>query len=245
MDQLFDAAVDQPAPLRGLSVVVVEDAPEIQLLVTSVLESEGCDVSAADDGPEAIDLVRELDPTVVVLDVGLPTMDGFEVCRELRTFTDAYIIMLTARDHEIDRVQGLRLGADDYLTKPFSALELVARIEAIARRPRRPAAEPSAPTVVGDLVVDQRGRQVLVDGEPVAVTKIEFDLLDILCRRAGTALSREVLTSAVWGEDWIGDDHLIDVHIANLRKKIDGNRPHITTVRGVGYRIDAPGSDTR
>ncbi len=238
MEQLSDAPPEQSALLGGLSVVVVEDAAEIRLLLTSVLEREGCEVSAAEDGPEAIDLVRAVDPTVIVLDVGLPTIDGFEVCRRLRTFTDSYIIMLTARDHEVDRVQGLRLGADDYLTKPFSAIELVARIEAVARRPRRPIEVTTGPTVVDDLVVDPSSRQVTVDGNDVAVTRIEFDLLDILSRRAGTALSREVLTQAVWGDDWVGDSHLIDVHIANLRKKIDRNRSHITTVRGVGYRLD-------
>ena len=194
---------------------------------------------------EAIELARSMDPDVVVLDIGLPGADGVTVCRELRTFTDAYVIMLTARDDEVDRLVGLAVGADDYMTKPFSARELLARVHVVLRRPRVGLGVSPAPTSsrtdivdIGDVRLDRLAHEVRLDGELIQLTKIEFDLLDTMVSRPGMVFSRRLLLETVWGDDWFGDDHLISVHMANLRKKLDRRgRKHITTVRGVGYRF--------
>jgi DNA-binding response OmpR family regulator len=171
----------------------------------------------------------------------LPGIDGMEVCRQLRTFSDAYVIMLTGRSDEIDRVIGLEVGADDYLTKPFSPRELQARVKAMLRRPRSTQDVSSARSLtVGPLHIDVAGREVRLDG--LALTKIEFDLLATLASEPGVVFSRARLRAEVWGSDWFGDDHVVDVHIANLRKKVHVTSPArelIRTVRGVGYRLGA------
>ena len=230
-------------------VLVVDDAPEFRELVGELLRKEGYDVTVAEDGTSGIAAAREVDPDLLVLDLSMPDLDGMEVCRQVREFSDAYVLMLTARDDEIDRVMGLKTGADDYVTKPFSARELSARVEALLRRPRSSAVAP-APVADDEAPDDTRrfgtglevhpmAREVLLDGEPVNLTRIEFDILDALSERPRMVHTREVLRERVWGENWFGDDHVVDVHIANLRKKIDrGDVRHIRTVRGVGYRLD-------
>jgi DNA-binding response OmpR family regulator len=198
------------------------------------------EVIAAADGQVALDLIRERAPEVVVLDVNLPGLDGFEVLRRARAFSDAYVIMLTARVEEIDRIVGLSVGADDYLVKPFSPRELVARIRALLRRPRMSAAPGGESWQVGDLTVDPRRRAVTLHGSPVLLTAIEFDLLATLIREPGVVLSRQQLLDRAWGADYMGDEHVVDVHLANLRRKLgDGaaRRGFIETVRGVGYRF--------
>ncbi|MEA2422516.1 MAG: hypothetical protein QOF55_1615 [Thermoleophilaceae bacterium] len=227
----------------GPRALVVDDAPEFRELVGSVLRREGFRVDMADDGDSALAIARASEPDVVVLDIGLPGIDGVEVCRRLRTFSDAYVVMLTGRQDEVDKLIGLSVGADDYVTKPFSSRELVARIRAMLRRPRA-AAEGGREAVrrLGDLELDPAAREVRVSGEVVELTRIEFDLLDALSARPRVALSRAQLLERVWGPSWFGDDHVVDVHMSKLRQKLgdDPRRPrYLSTVRGVGYRLDA------
>jgi DNA-binding response OmpR family regulator len=221
-------------------VLVVDDEAPIIELVRGYLEREGMVVIAASDGQVALDLIRERAPDVVVLDVNLPGLDGFEVLRRARAFSDAYVIMLTARAEEIDRIVGLSVGADDYLVKPFSPRELVARIRALLRRPRMGAAPREEAWHAGDLAVDPRRRAVTLRGSRVLLTVIEFDLLTTLIREPGVVLTRQQLLDRAWGADYFGDEHVVDVHLANLRRKLgdDAARPvFIETVRGVGYRF--------
>jgi DNA-binding response OmpR family regulator len=225
--------------MTAARVLVVDDEAPIIELVRGYLEREGMEVIAASDGQVALDLIRERAPDVVVLDVMLPGIDGFEVLRRARMFSDAYVIMLTARAEEIDRIVGLSVGADDYLVKPFSPRELVARIRALLRRPRMGAA-PGEEAWHGDLAVDPRRRAVTLHGSPVLLTVIEFDLLATLIREPGVVLTRQQLLDRAWGADYFGDEHVVDVHLANLRRKLgdDAARPtFIETVRGVGYRF--------
>jgi DNA-binding response OmpR family regulator len=170
----------------------------------------------------------------------LPKVDGIEACRRIRTFSDAYIVMLTARAEEVDKIVGLSIGADDYLTKPFSPRELVARIRAMLRRPRAAEAGTEPLRRFGDLTIDRAAREALRNGVPVELTRIEFDLLDALSESARLVLTRSQLLERVWGPSWFGDDHVVDVHIANLRRKLgdDPRSPrYVRTVRGVGYRM--------
>ena len=241
MDTHPDTAGEQaPARVRAL---VVDDEPPLVRLVTSYLERDGFQVQAAGDGQQAVELARTFQPEVIVLDLMLPGVDGIEACRRIRTFSDAYIVMLTARAEEVDKLVGLGVGADDYLTKPFSPRELVARIRAMLRRPRAAATGEAAAGPVrrlGELTVDPAAREVHLQGRPVELTRLEFDLLEALSERPRVVLSRRQLLERVWGPDWYGDDHLVDVHIANLRRKLgdDPRAPrYIVTVRGVGYRM--------
>jgi len=218
-----------------LHVLVVDDEPPIVNLVRGYLEREGWSVLTASDGGEALDIVRREQPDVVVLDLMLPGLDGVEVCRELRTFSHAFIVMLTAKSEEIDKLVGLAVGADDYMTKPFSPRELVARIKAILRRARIPA--PAAP----GLDIDVSRRIARVDGQPIELTRTEFEILAALAREPGAVVDRPGLLASVWGPGY-DDDHLVDVHVANLRRKLGDNpeRPRfVETVRGVGYRLAA------
>jgi DNA-binding response OmpR family regulator len=225
-------------------VLVVDDAPEFIEMLVPLLEREGYTTATATDGEAALDVARSFAPDVIVLDLGLPKMDGVDVCRQVRTFSDAYVIMLTARADEVDRVVGLEVGADDYLTKPFSPRELVARVRAMLRRPRSPAGPDDAPGVrrFGGLEIDPLGHVVRIDGNEVQLTRIEFDLLESLSSKPTMVFSRALLRERVWGPDWFGDDHVVDVHIANLRKKIDpeDGPSFVRTVRGVGYRLSTP-----
>lgn len=225
-------------------VLVVDDAPEFIELLVPLLQREGYVTETAADGEAAIAAARSFAPDVIVLDLGLPKIDGVDVCRQVRNFSDAYVIMLTARADEVDRVVGLEVGADDYMTKPFSPRELVARVRAMLRRPRSTVAaesEAAQPRRFGDLEVDPLAHAVRVAGAEVALTRIEFDLLETLTSKPSMVFSRALLRERVWGPDWFGDDHVVDVHIANLRKKIDltGRASYVRTVRGVGYRLAA------
>jgi DNA-binding response OmpR family regulator len=197
-------------------------------------------VDTAADGEAALAAARATPPDVVVLDLMLPGIDGVEVCRQLRTFTDAYVIMLTARTEEVDKLVGLSVGADDYLTKPFSPRELVARVKAMLRRPRTSAAAAAPTRRVGELTIDPQAREVHVGGVPVELTRTEFDIIDALSARPRMVFTRAQLVENVWGEGWVGDDHLVDVHIGHMRRKL-GDDPtdprYILTVRGVGYRM--------
>jgi DNA-binding response OmpR family regulator len=226
----------------GARALVVDDAAEFRELVASVLRSEGFVVELAEDGPRALAAAQSFAPDVVVLDLGLPGMDGVEVCRRLRTFTDAYVVMLTGREDEVDKLIGLSVGADDYETKPFSPRELVARVRAMLRRPRTAAPAGVRTRRVGSLEVDPAAREARLHGAVVELTRIEFDLLDALSERPRTALTRGQLMERVWGPNWFGDDHLVDVHVSKLRQKLgdDARAPrYIRTVRGVGYRLEA------
>lgn len=232
---------------RSQRVLVVDDAPEFIEMLVPLLEREGYTTQSATDGEQAIESARSFAPDVIVLDLGLPKLDGVDVCRQVRTFSDAYVIMLTARADEVDRVVGLEVGADDYMTKPFSPRELVARVRAMLRRPRTAATASSSDADVrtfGPLEVDPLGHVVRVSGEEVQLTRIEFDLLETLSSKPAMVFSRALLRERVWGPDWFGDDHVVDVHIANLRKKIDldGEDSFVRTVRGVGYRLSAAAS---
>ncbi len=224
-----------------ISVLVVEDAPEFQQLLEATLAGAGFSVTFAEDGESALAQAEAFEPDVIVLDLGLPGIDGVEVCRRLRTFSDAYVIMLTSRDTEVDRLVGLAVGADDYMTKPCSTRELVARMQALLRRPRSTGHEPDREDgshVHGDLRVSTDSREVWVGDQEVALTRTEFDLLATLIRRPEMVFSKELLLEQVWDSMWVGSDHLVQVHIANLRSKIDlDGRSYIKAVRGVGYRL--------
>jgi DNA-binding response OmpR family regulator len=224
--------------------LIVDDEPPLVQVVSGYLTREGFEVVTAPDGETAVAMARAHQPDVVVLDLMLPGIDGMEVCRRLRTFSDAYVIMLTAKTDEIDKLIGLSVGADDYVTKPFSPRELVARVRAMLRRPRtRSGVIPGEPAQLrrfGTLEIDPAGRDVRVDGQPVDLTRIEFDLLDTLSAEPHVVFSRRQLLERVWGGDWYGDDHVIDVHVGNLRHKLHDDATHprfIRTVRGVGYRM--------
>jgi DNA-binding response OmpR family regulator len=226
---------------EGRPALVVDDAPETRMLLTALLMQEGFAVQEAGDGEAAIAAARSSAPELVLLDVEMPGRDGVAVCRELREFSDAYVIMLTAQDTEVDKVRGLSSGADDYVTKPFSSAELLARVRAMLRRPRR-GAEPAAdgPRTFAELAIDPLARQVRLGDRELELTRTEFELLDVLSARPRVAFSRAQLLDRVWGPNWFGDDHLVDVHVSNLRHKL-GDSPRsprfVATVRGVGYRM--------
>lgn len=227
--------------------LIVDDEAALTDVVASYLVREQFSAHVAHTGPDALELARAVDPDVVILDLGLPGMDGLEVCRQIRTFSDAYVVILTARDTEMDTILGLTVGADDYVTKPFSPRELVARVRAMLRRPRTATDPGSAdgatlpPALqIGALHIDVAARQVSLAGEPIALTRMEFDILAALAVRPGTVLSRGQLLEAVHDGPWVGNDHLVDVHIGHVRRKL-GEDPaasrYVVTVRGVGYRI--------
>ena len=228
----------------GYRALVVDDEVPLANVVASYLKREHFEVSVAHNGKDAVSLAREIDPDVVVLDLALPGIDGVEACRQLRTFSDAYVVMLTARDTEMDTIIGLSVGADDYVTKPFSPRELVARIRAMLRRPRTVSAVTTADEipqrVFGPLRIDVAGREVFIDDEPITLTRTEFDVLAALSARPSVVLSRRQLLDAVWTEGWVGNEHLVDVHVGHLRRKL-GDDPaaprYVITVRGVGYRM--------
>lgn len=217
-------------------VVVVEDDHHISDLVAMYLRREGYRVLQADDAERGLALVEDERPALVVLDIGLPgKMDGLEACRALRARGDVPVLMLTARDEELDRVLGLELGADDYVTKPFSPRELVARVRAILRRTTAPERQPVV-HCVGPLEVDTARREVRGLSGTVALTAREFDLLAYLAANQGLVLSRRQLLDGVWGEGWYGDERTVDVHVRQLRKKLGDALP-LATVWGVGYRL--------
>ncbi len=220
------------------TVVVVEDDPSIADLLDLYLREAGFRVLLAADGRRGLEVITQQQPALAVLDIGLPGMDGLELCRQLRTSSNLPILFLTARDAEIDRIVGLELGADDYVTKPFSPREVVARVRAILRRGDSAKGTSVATIVdVGDgIEVDVPRREARLGGEPVALATREFDLLAFLARNQGLALSRQQLLDGVWGPDWYGDDRTVDVHVRQLRRKLGAGLP-LATVWGVGYRL--------
>ncbi|CAN7246877.1 winged helix-turn-helix domain-containing protein [Knoellia sp. LjRoot47] len=241
-----EGAVESPtsrqASLRGIRALVVEDDEPMAAVVANYLEREGYEVHVSHDGLDAVQVARSVDPDVVVLDLGLPGQDGVEVCRSLRTFSDAYVVMLTARTDELDTLVGLSVGADDYMTKPFSPRVLVARLRAMLRRPRPLGGSADGPAYrrFGPLAIDPVGRDVWIDDEPVSLTRTEFDVLAVLSERPRMAFSRRQLIEQVWGQSWVGDEHLVDVHVGHLRRKLGddaGAARFIRTVRGIGYRM--------
>jgi DNA-binding response OmpR family regulator len=227
------------APPRAL---VVDDAAESRMLVSALLVQQGFAVDQAADGEAAVAAAEQHPVDLIVLDLGLPDIDGIEVCRRVRAFSDAHVLMLTAQDTELDKVVGFEAGADDYMTKPFSVVELMGRVRAVLRRLTRPAAGPAPVRTFGSLRIDPLAREATLDGRKLELTRIEFDLLDTLSAAPRVAFSRAQLLERVWGENWFGDDHVVDVHVSNLRRKLadDPRSPDfVCTVRGVGYRMGA------
>jgi DNA-binding response OmpR family regulator len=229
-------------------ILVVDDEPALVDTIRYNLKREGHEVSVAYDGLEALEVARRQQPDLIVLDVMLPKLDGFEVCRQLRAETTSPILMLTAKASEIDKVVGLEIGADDYLAKPFSFRELIARVRASLRRVQmlRAEARPAGPVdeqlVAGDLVVDLGRHEVRKAGQPIPLKPKEFDLLAYLMRNRGRVLTRDVLLQNLWGYEYDGGTRTVDVHVRGLREKIedDPSTPYwIQTVRGVGYRFRA------
>lgn len=223
--------------MPGELILLVDDEPNIVQLARMYLERDGFRVEAVGDGAAALDAVERLKPALMVLDVMLPEIDGFEVCRQLRLAKNPLpVLMLTARDDDVDKVVGLELGADDYLTKPFNPRELVARVKAILRRGR--VAESEAEILhLGDLVIDLAAREVTQEGEVILLRTQEFEVLSVFARHRGQVLTREQLLQLAWGYDYYGQTRTVDVHIANLRKKLAGSQVSIETVIGVGYKL--------
>jgi two-component system alkaline phosphatase synthesis response regulator PhoP len=221
------------------TILVVDDERNIVELVRLYLEKEGYAVVTAGDGEQALVQFERSDPDLVVLDLMLPKMDGFEVCRELRRRGDVPILMLTARSEDVDAIVGLELGADDYVTKPFNPRALVARVKAILRR-TAVTAKGGRPISVGDMRIDPRRREVYVGNRRVDLRAREFDLLAALARDPGVVLTRDALLEDVWGTDFPGETRTVDVHVAEVRKKLGDDGPQVETVRGIGYRLVPP-----
>ncbi|HEX6500326.1 MAG TPA: response regulator transcription factor [Micromonosporaceae bacterium] len=223
-------------------VLVVEDEESFSDALSYMLRKEGFEVSVAATGTAALTEFDRTGADVVLLDLMLPEMSGTEVCRQLRARSHVPIIMVTARDSEVDKVVGLEIGADDYVTKPFSPRELVARIRAVLRRRAAEATEPALPTLAaGPVRMDVERHVVTVDGEPVQLPLKEFELLEMLLRNAGRVLTRGQLIDRVWGADYVGDTKTLDVHVKRLRSKIEpepSSPRYLVTVRGLGYKFE-------
>ncbi len=232
-------AATPPGKGARVRALVIEDEAPIRRVIAAYLTQEGFDVSEIDNGLTALEVIERELPDVIVLDLMLPGLDGVEVCRRLRTFSDAYVVMLTARAEEVDTLIGLSVGADDYMTKPFSNRELVARIHAMMRRPR--ASLPAdGVRAFGSLKIDPESREVILDGASVEFTRTEFDILDVLSAQPRRVYSRERLIDAVWGAGWIADARIVDVHVSHIRAKLGDSTTdpkYILTVRGVGFRM--------
>jgi DNA-binding response OmpR family regulator len=231
--------MDQPTAL------VVDDEAKIRDIVRRYLEADGFKVTESADGPAALRAARDEQPDLIILDVMLPGLDGVEVLRRLRESSQVPVILLTARDEEVDTLIGLAVGADDYVTKPFSGRELAARARVILRRANRAPASPqdSAPIHRGGLTIDPARREVTTPQGPATLSALDFDILLTMARHPGQVLTRGQLLQAVWGMDYFGDDRVVDVHIRTLRKALDddaANPSYIATVRSIGYRLIAP-----
>ncbi len=224
--------------MADAKILVIDDEQSIVDLVTAYLRKEGYEVHVAMDGPAGLKAARSLKPDLIVLDIMLPGLDGIELLSRLRRESDVYVIMLTAKSEETGKIVGLSVGADDYLTKPFSPRELVARVKAALRRIHVGTSSAEA-TILAfrHIRIDTGRRQVWVDNEPVEFTAIEFDLLKTLAEHRGLVLSREQLLEKVWGYDFYGEERVVDVHVGHVRQKLGDDR-FIATVRGVGYRFE-------
>jgi DNA-binding response OmpR family regulator len=227
-------------------ILIVDDEPSIIQLARMYLEREGFRVESANDGESVLESVEHHRPSLVVLDVMLPKLDGFEVCRRLRASqADIAILMLTARDEDIDKILGLELGADDYLTKPFNPRELVARVKAILRRGEKKVSDETKPIHIGDLTIDPARREARLSSstlrhgsaQALSLRTQEFDLLLTFAEHRGLVLSREQILQKAWGFDFYGQTRTVDVHVAHLRKKLEGSSVKIETVTGVGYKL--------
>ncbi len=219
------------------TILVIDDERHIVNLVKLYCENAGFHVEAAYDGHEGLRLIRTLRPALVVLDLMLPGVDGFEVCRIVRRESEVPIIMLTARTEDVDKIVGLELGADDYLAKPFNPRELVARIKAILRRAGTSAAPADEVISLGNTVVDPARREVTIAGQPVTLRSKEFDLLKMFAQHLGLVLDRDRLLNQVWGYEYFGDTRTVDVHVAHVRDRLAGSSLAIQTVRGSGYKM--------
>ncbi len=219
------------------TLLLVDDEKNIIELERMYLEKEGYQIQVAYDGKTALEKFRATKPAAIILDLMLPGIDGWELCRRIRQESDAPIIMLTARDQDIDKIVGLELGADDYLTKPFNPRELVARVKAIFRRVA--PAPKTQRVIVGDVTLDQARREVTAAGKSVELRTKEFDLLAVLMQNPGIVLTRERLLEIAWGYDFAGETRTVDVHVAHLRKKLAGAKTQIETISGVGYKLVA------
>jgi DNA-binding response OmpR family regulator len=226
-------------------VLVVDDEPHIRTVLRGYLQADGFEVAEAADGGAALAAMRDQPPDLVLLDVMMPGIDGLEVLRQLRTFSDVYVILVTARAEEVDKLVGLGVGADDYVTKPFSPREVTARVKAVLRRDRGIRAGDGDLLRFVGLKIDTAGRDVVVNGTPVALSSLEFDLLAALAAAPGRVFSRAQLLERVWGYDFYGDERVVDVHIRSLRARLGdpAGDPHlIATVRGAGYKfVGGPG----
>ncbi len=221
-------------------VLVVDDEPHIVELVKLYLTNDGFGVDAAYSGTEALDKFRSNRPDLVVLDLMLPELDGWEVCRRIRRESDVPIIMLTARDDDVDKIVGLELGADDYLTKPFNPRELLARVKAVLRRSAPKVALPPLDTstvTLGNTTIDEERHEVTIAGMQIELRSKEFDLLRAFSEHMGLVLERDKLLNIVWGYDYFGDTRTVDVHVAHLRERLQGSSLTIQTIRGVGYKM--------
>jgi DNA-binding response OmpR family regulator len=226
--------------MRQEHILVVDDEEKIRAIVRSYLQQEGYQVDEAATGEDAVSKIRERTPDLVVLDVRLPGIDGMEVLRQVRRVSDVYVIMLTARTDETDKLIGLEVGADDYMTKPFSPRELVARVKAVLRRGRGSTTTDDEVLRFEGLDIDLARREAAVDSSPVELTSLEFDLLAALTSAPGRVFTRRQLIERVWGWDFFGDDRIVDVHVRNIRKALGdpADAPRfIGTVRGVGYKF--------
>ena len=225
-----------PSRKMANTILVVDDEKNIVQLARLYLGNEGYHVEEAYDGKQALEKARTVHPDLIVLDIMMPEMDGLTVCKELRKTSNVPVIIVTARDDDIDKIVGLEVGADDYLTKPFNPRELVARVKAVLRRTQG-AIAPEAVLEVGDIRLDPLRREVSVAGKSVSLRAKEFDLLSAFMRHQGLVLDRERLLSMVWGQDFYGDTRTIDVHVAWLREKLSGAKARVQTVWGVGYKL--------
>ena len=224
--------------MTNLKILIIDDEPSILNLVTAYLRPEGYEVYTASDGPSGLQAARAYKPDLVVLDIMLPGMDGLELLTRLRRESDVYVILLTAKTEEIDKIVGLSVGADDYVSKPFSPRELVARIKAALRRLQSGSGPQEGQVLNFKRVrIDTASRQVWMNGNPVELTAMEFDLLQVLAEHRGMVMSRERLLEKVWGHDYFGDLRVVDVHVGHIRQKL-GDESLIATVRGVGYRFE-------
>ena len=222
----------------GATIVVVDDDEHIRELASLYLAKEGFSVTCAADGTSAIATIARVNPSLVVLDLMLPGMSGFDVCKDIRQSSNVPIIMLTARDEDVDKIVGLELGADDYLTKPFNPRELVARVKAILRRAEAGAHQPAGPVIqIAALRIDKLRREVTAAGQQLTLRTKEFDLLAALAENAGIVLTREQLLDRVWGYNFYGETRTVDVHVQHVRAKLAGTGLIIATVRGVGYKL--------
>jgi DNA-binding response OmpR family regulator len=224
--------------MAGELILLVDDEPNIVSLAKLYLEREGYRIESVGDGLSALQVIPKLKPALIVLDIMLPEIDGLEICSRLRAEKNpVLILMLTARDEDIDKILGLEMGADDYITKPFNPRELVSRVKAMLRRATRLSQDNTSPIHVGDLTIDPSSREITVSGAEIPARSQEFDLLLTLAKHQGMVLTRDQLLNLAWGYDYAGQTRTVDVHVAHLRRKLSGSKVRIETISGVGYKL--------